>query len=87
MTTKAAESAAKPTLDEQPPPAGTTPAVAFILRLIRLLPFAILATVATITSVNKESWERLWTIVMLVGIMAAYSAAFALIVVLRRDRR
>jgi hypothetical protein len=88
MTTKAADSASKPTLDEQPPPAGTTPAVAFILRLICLLPFAILATVAAITSVNKESWERLWTIVMLVGIMAAYSAAFAtLIVVLRRDRR
>jgi hypothetical protein len=61
--------------------------VAFILRVC-LLPFAILATAATITSVNKESWERLWTIVMLVGVMAAYSAAFAaLIVVLRRDRR
>jgi hypothetical protein len=62
--------------------------VALILRLICLLPFGILATVATITSVNKESWERLWTIVQLVGIMAAYSAAFAaLIVVLRRDLR
>jgi hypothetical protein len=88
MTTKAADSASMPTLDEQPHPAGTTRAVTFILRLICLLPFAILATVATITSINKESWERLWVIVMLVGIIAAYSAAFAaLIVVLRRDRR
>ncbi|MCI0144063.1 hypothetical protein KNN17_21135 [Arthrobacter bambusae] len=86
MTTKAADSASKLTLDEQL--GGTTWAVAFILRLICLLPFAILATVATITSVNKESWERLWTIVMLVGIMAAYSAAFAaLIVVFRGDPR
>ena len=84
--TKAADSASKLTLDEQP--AGSTRALAFILRLICLLPFGILATVATITSVNKESWERLWTIVMLVGIMAAYSTAFAaLIVVLRGDRR
>ena len=62
--------------------------MAFILRPVCILPFAILAAVATITSVNKESWERLWTIVMLVCIIAAYTAAFAaLIVVLRRDRR
>ena len=88
MTAKAADSASTPILDEQPHPAWTTPAVAFILRLICLLPFGILAAVATITSVNKESWDRLWTIVMLVGILAAYALAFvALILALRRDRR
>lgn len=75
-------------MDEQLAPAWTTPAVAFILRLLCLLPFGILAAVATITSVSKESWDRLWTIVMLVGIMAVYAVAFAaLILALRPDRR
>ena len=37
---------------------------------------------------NKESWDRLWTIVMLVGLTMAYALAFvALILALRRDRR
>jgi uncharacterized membrane protein HdeD (DUF308 family) len=69
------------------PPALASPAVASIARLICLLPFGILAAVATITSVSKESWDRLWTIVMLAGITAVYAIAFAaLFMAIRRDR-
>lgn len=86
MTTPAAGSASRRTFDVQPPDAGAAAAFVILLRLICLLPFGILAAVATITSVNKASWEDAWAIVMFLVIVAAYSAAFAaLMLVLRRD--
>ncbi|WP_458111514.1 hypothetical protein M1D88_14470 [Arthrobacter sp. R1-13] len=86
MTTPAADPSSPRNLDGQPPQAGATAAFVVLLPLIYLLPFGILAVVATITSVNKTSWEDAWAIVMLIGIVAAYSAVFAaLMLVLRRN--
>ncbi|WP_309105893.1 hypothetical protein [Arthrobacter sp.] len=84
MTTPSGDSSSRRALAGQPPHAGATAAFVILLRLTYLLPFGILAAVATITSVNKASWDDAWATVMLVGIVTAYSAAFAALTLLLR---